>query len=76
MESTNINLPLTDDEAGSLSLHLGFITRSDIFQLLEERQLSNQFDRQLLISIQSKLMQIAGERVRRWDQSGSEAGSV
>lgn len=58
----DIKLPLTDDEAGSLSLHLGMITRPDIFQLLEERKLSNQFDRQVLINIKDRLMQIGGKK--------------
>lgn len=62
MKGADFNLPLTDDEAGSLSLHLGFITRPDIFKLLEERKVSNQFDRQVLINIKDRMMKIAGEK--------------
>jgi hypothetical protein len=62
MESKEVNLQLTDDEAGSLSFHLGLITRPDVFQVLEERKLSNQFDRQILINIKDRLMQMAGEK--------------
>lgn len=63
MESKDINLPLTNDEAGSLSLRLALIVKEDVFQLLEERKLTNRFDRQVLININRRLMQVAGEKL-------------
>ena len=62
MEDKFIDLPLTEDETGSLGLHLRFIIRKDVSEILKEMKLTNDVDLSIVRRIADRLNAIAAEQ--------------
>lgn len=70
MKDKFVDLPLTEDEAGTLCLHLRFVTRKDVADVLKEMKLTNDFDLSIIRTIADRLFDISSKQIMEGAFSG------